>query len=106
MVKWIGTLKKSVEIKYLTLIPTHESKEIMKRYEELWSKIRDLISSITKNWNDYDEKYMKTNFNLDNNLRLSKMLEMHSMIMVVRGVSHKNKKCYPQIFLNEYLHKS
>ena len=49
---------------------------------------------------------MKTNFNLDNNLRLSKMLEMHSMIIVVRGVSHKNKKYYPQIFLNECLHKS
>ena len=65
MVKWIGTLKKSVEIKYLTLIPTHESKEIMKRYEELWSKIRDLISSITKNWNDYDEKYNKKQVNVN-----------------------------------------
>ena len=38
-----------MEIKYLTLIPTNESKEIMKRYEELWSKLRDLIRSITNN---------------------------------------------------------
>ena len=91
MVKWIGTLKKSMETNYLTLIPANESKEIMKRYEELWSKIRDLIRSITNNWNDYDEKYMKTNFNLDNNLCLSKMLEMHSMIIVVRGVFIKKK---------------
>ena len=41
--------------KYLTLAPTNESKEKIKKYEELWSKIRDLISSITKNSDDYDE---------------------------------------------------
>ena len=35
--------------KCLTLVSTNESKEILKKYEELWSKIRDLISSITKN---------------------------------------------------------
>ena len=35
--------------KYLTLIPTNESKEKIKKYEELWKKIRDLIRLITKN---------------------------------------------------------
>ena len=45
--------------KYLTLVPTNESKEKIKKYEELWIKIRDLIRSITKNLDDYDEKYMK-----------------------------------------------
>ena len=34
----------------------------MKEYEELWIKIRDLIRSITKNLDDYDEKYMKIKF--------------------------------------------
>ena len=29
--------------KYLTLIPTNESKEKIKAYEERWSKIKDLI---------------------------------------------------------------
>ena len=28
---------------YLTLVPTNGSKEKIKKYEELWSKIRDLI---------------------------------------------------------------
>ena len=41
--------------KYLTLVPTNKSKELMKKYEELWSKIRDLIRSIAKNSDDYDE---------------------------------------------------
>ena len=49
--------------KYLMLVPTNESKEKIKKYEELWSKIRDLIRSITKNSDDYDGKYMKIKSN-------------------------------------------
>ena len=45
--------------KYLMLVPTNESKEKIKKYEQLWIKIRDLIRSITKILDDYDEKYMK-----------------------------------------------
>ena len=44
--------------KYLTLVPTNESKEKTKKFEELWIKI--LSRSITKNSDDYYEKYMKT----------------------------------------------
>ena len=33
--------------KYLMLVPTIDSKEKIKNYEELWIKIRDLIRSIT-----------------------------------------------------------
>ena len=50
------------ENKYLTLVPTNKSKEKIKKYEELWIKIRGLINSITRNLDDYDEKYMKIKF--------------------------------------------
>ena len=43
--------------KYLTLVPTNESKEKIKKYEKLWIKMGDLIKSITKNLDDYDEKH-------------------------------------------------
>ena len=48
--------------KYLTLVPTKDSKEKIKKYEELWSKIRYLFMSMTKNSDNYDEKYMKIKF--------------------------------------------
>ena len=32
-----------------------------KKYEELWSKIRDLIMTITKNSDNHEEKHMKIN---------------------------------------------
>ena len=44
--------EKSNGNKYLTLVPTNESKEKFKKYEELLSKIRDLIRSITKTSDD------------------------------------------------------
>ena len=36
------------------LVPTNESKE--KQFEELWSKMRDLIRSVNKTLDGYDEK--------------------------------------------------
>ena len=68
----------------MTLVPTNESKEMKKKYEELWSKIRDLICSITKDSDDYNENYMKIKCNLDDKLPLNKVIEIHSMIIVVR----------------------
>ena len=58
--------------KSLTLVSSNESKEVIKKYEEMWSKIRDLTSSITKYWDNYDEKYMKIKFNFDNELPLNR----------------------------------
>ena len=45
------------------VVPTTESKDKTKKYEELWIKIRVLIISMNKNLNDYDENYMRTTFN-------------------------------------------
>ena len=42
--------------KHLALVPTDESKDTLKDYEELWNKIIDLIRSITNNSDKYDEK--------------------------------------------------
>ena len=57
-----GYLVKINGNKFLTLVPTNESKEETKTYEELWIKIRDLIRSITENLDDYDEKYIQIKF--------------------------------------------
>ena len=43
--------------RYLTLVPTTESKGKTKKYEEMWIKIKDLIRSTNKKSDDYDEKY-------------------------------------------------
>ena len=97
--KVIGYFEEINENKYLTLVPTNETKENFKRYEELWSKIRDLIRSVTKNLDDYDEKFMKIKFNSDEELPLNKTIEISSMTIVVRTIFLENNK-YPQVFLD------
>ena len=67
--------------KYLTLVPTNKSKK-KKKNEELWIKIRDIIRSITKNSDNYDEKYMKIKLNSDDELPLNKTVEIPSMTIV------------------------
>ena len=83
--------------KYLTLVPTNESKEKIK-YEKLLIKIRDLIRSITKNLDDYNEKYLKIKFDSDVNLSLNKTIEIPIVTIVVPAVFHENNKYYPQVF--------
>ena len=89
--------------KYIMLVPTNESKKITNNCEELWSKIEDLVRPVTTNY-DYDEKYMKIKFNSDDELPLNKGIEITIMIAVVRSVFNENKY-YPQLFLDECLHK-
>ena len=91
--------------KYLTLIPTNGSQENIKKYEELWSKIKDLIKSITKNSDDYEEKYMNIKFNSVDELPLNKTIEIPTITIVGRAVFHENSKYYPQVFLGECLYK-
>ena len=42
-----GYFKEITENKYLALVPTNKSKENIKKYEDLYIKIRDLIRLMT-----------------------------------------------------------
>ena len=51
--------------KYLALVQTDESKDALKKYEELPTKIKDLIRSTSNSSDNYDENYMKIGYNSD-----------------------------------------
>ena len=89
----------------MTLLPTDKSKEIIKTFEELWSKIKGLIRSTANNSDDYDEKYMKIKFISGDDLPLNKRLELHSVIIVLRSAFHEGNEYYHQVFLDECLYK-
>ena len=69
-----------------------------KKYQELWIKIADLIRSVTKKSDDYDDKYIKNKFYSDNELPVDKTIEILVMTIVVRAIFYENNKYYPQIF--------
>ena len=50
-------------------------------------------------------KYMKIKFDSENELTLNKAIKIPTTAIVFRAVFHENNKCYPQVFLDECLHK-
>ena len=72
----------------------------------MWIKIKDLIRSLTKNSDNYDEKYMKIKFNSDDELPLNKTIEIPTMKIVLKAIFYENNKFYPQVLLYECLYKS
>ena len=77
--------------KYLRLVHTDENKDELKKYEELWKKIKDLIRSINNNSDDYDKTYMKIKFSSDDDLPLKRTLKLRNIIIVVRSIFHEGK---------------
>ena len=59
---------------YLTLFATNDSKDRIKNYEELWIKITDLITLVTKKADDYDEKFIKIKLDSDDTSPLNKTI--------------------------------
>ena len=76
-------------------------KRKIKKYEELFINIRDLIRSIIKNSDNCDEKYMKIKFSSDDELPLNKTIKVLAITIVVRAIFLENNKYYPQVFLDE-----
>ena len=97
-----GHITESNGNKYFKLVLTDRSKDTLKKYEELWNKIRDLTRSIISNSDDYDQKYIKIKLSSDDgsndDLPLKNMLELYNMVIVVISVFHEGNKYYPQLF--------
>ena len=81
----------------MTLVPTNQNEDTLKKYKELRNKMRELITSATNNLNLYDGKYIKIKLNSDDDLSLKKMLELLKMIIAVRVVFDEDKKYYQQV---------
>ena len=46
---------------------------------------------------------MKTKFYSDDELPLNKTIKIPTIAIVVRPAFHENNKCYPQVFLDEFI---
>ena len=92
--------------KYLILGSTDENKELLKKYNDAFNGIRDVIKTINGGkGNDYGKDYMKIKFNSDDNLPLNKPLKFHLMTITIRSVFEEDGKLYPQVFLDDTLYE-
>ena len=82
-----------------------KNKELLKKYNDVFNRIRDKIKEINGDGCDYEKDYMKIKFNSDDNLPLNKPLTFLNMTITIRSVFEEVGKLYPQVFLDDTLHE-
>ena len=71
-----------------------KNKEILTKYTEPWSKIKDTIEKINDKPGKQDKKYMQIKFKSANNLHLNKLLKIHILTIVFRSRFQEGNKYY------------
>ena len=93
------------ENKYLIFDSTDENKDLLKKYNDVWSGIKNKIEAISSDQWDYEKDCMKIKFNSDDDLPLNKSLKFNSMTINIRSVFEEDRKLYPQVFLDDTLYE-
>ena len=76
-------------------------------YKKLWDEIKNQIGA--KNGGDpikYKKDFMKTRFESDDGLPLSKIISICSIIIAVRFVFQEDNKYYLKVYLHECVYES
>ena len=93
------------ENKYLIFDPTDENRELIKRYQDVWSVIKNKKEAISRGECHYEKDYMKIKLNSNDNLPLNKPLKFHVMTIIMRSVFEEDGKLDLQVFLDETLYE-
>ena len=98
-------LRKKNGNKYLIFDSVDDNKELLKKYSDVWSGIKNKIKEVSSGESDYEKDYMKIKFNSDHNLPLNKPLKFHLITIIIRCVFSEVGKFYPQLFLDNTLYE-
>ena len=99
-----GYIKEINKDKYLIFDDTDKNKELLEKYDDVFSGIMSKIKQIDDDWLEYTKGYKKIKFNSDDNLPLNKPLKFYQMTLTIRCVISEDNKLYPQVFLDEALY--
>ena len=100
-----GHFEEEDEDKYLII--SSENGNIMQKYQEDFDGIKEIIKRI----NDYsyaikyNDNYMKIKFNTNDNIILNKIIYFPAITIIIRSVTQKDGKYYPQLFLDDCLYE-
>ena len=102
-----GFIEKKEGSKYLNIALINSNNEVLKRYAEVWSGIKDQIKKINNGLvEDYGKDYMKIKCNFGDILSLHTVLKFRILTIIIRDVFEKDGKYYLQIFLDDSLYET
>ena len=83
-----------------------ESKEVSKKYEEVWEGVKKVIETINGGKNVEHWKDLKRNrFESNDDLPMNEPIRLHLLTIIIRYVFSEDGKLYPQLFLNDALYE-
>ena len=104
--KWLVTLKKKNENKYLVLDDVDENKEVSKKYEEVWEGVKKEIETINGGEKiEYEKDFEKIRFESNDDLPMNKPIKLRLLTMIMRCVFSEGGKFYAQLFLDDALYE-
>ena len=101
-----GFVKEKEGCKYLNISLTDSNREILKKYAEIWSEIKDQIKKINNSQlGKYGKDYVKIKFDSDDNLPLNKILKFRILTVIIRTIFEEDGKYYPGSYLDDCLYE-
>ena len=92
--------------KYLNISLTYNNNDVLIKYAEVWSGIKDQIKKISGgSVGEYGKDYMRIKFDSDDNIPLNKILKFRGLTTIIKNIFEKDGKYYPQIFLDDCLYE-
>ena len=96
------------------LVVDENNKEAISVFDKLWKFIKDEINRLIKrndkitfvNADNKISEYNKLRFNSDVDLPLDTLIEFHMLTIVINCAIEKVNKYYPEIYWDEFLHKT
>ena len=99
-----GYIKEINKDKYLIFDDTDKNKELLEKYDHVFSGIMSKIKKIDDDWLEYTKGYKEIKFNSNDNLPLNKQLKFHTITVTIRCVFSEDNTLYQQVFLDEVLY--
>ena len=79
---------------------TEKNKIVLKNYTEIWNEIKEQIELMRCNKViEYSKDFMKIKFKSDDDLPISKIINIPVCVIIIRGVFEEDSKYYPQFLL-------
>ena len=97
--------KKKKKNRYLIFDSPDENKELLKKWNDAWSRIKNKIEEGRSEEYDYEKDYMKIKLNSDDDLPLNKPFKFHNMTIIIRSILEEDGKRYRQVFQDDTLHE-
>ena len=84
-----------------------ENKEILKKYEEVWDRIKKDIETINGGERvEYGKDFKKIRFESNDDLPRNKPIKLRLLAIIIKCVFSEGSKFYPQLFLDKKKHFS